>query len=41
MNKLGFLCAQRVRIMMVHKDAPQFMTQAVWRLNDSLFSFDP
>jgi hypothetical protein len=41
MKKLGFLCAPRVRIMMVHQAAPQFLTQAAWNLNDSLFSFDP
>lgn len=38
---LGFVCARRERIVMVHKKDPDFLTQSAWRMNDSLFSFDP
>jgi hypothetical protein len=41
LKKLGFLCAPRVRIVMVHHGAPQFQTTDAWTMNDSLFSFDP
>jgi hypothetical protein len=41
MRKMGFLCARRTRIVMIHKSHPQFQTREVWNMNDSLFSFDP
>jgi hypothetical protein len=41
LRKLGFLCARRVRTMMVHSKSPEFLAPEVWKANDSLFSFDP
>ena len=41
LRKLGFLCARRVRTMMVHTKSPEFLAPEVWKVNDSLFSFDP
>jgi hypothetical protein len=41
MRQQGFVCAPRERIVMVHKKDPQFLTHSAWRMNDSLFSFDP
>jgi hypothetical protein len=41
MRRLGFLCVQRKRIVMVHKKDPQFLLPQAWKINDSLFSFDP
>lgn len=37
----GFICRQRVRIVMVHKKEPEFLATSKWNMNDSLFSFDP
>jgi hypothetical protein len=41
MRRHGFLCVNRVRTVMVHKDHPEFLDRAAWKMNDSLFSFDP
>jgi len=41
MRRLGLLCANRSRIVMVHKNHEQYLDPALWRMNDSLFSFDP
>lgn len=41
MRSVGFLCARRTRIMMVHVQHPEFVSPAAWNMNDSLFSFDP
>lgn len=41
LRRLGFLCARRVRTMMVHTKLPEFLEPEVWKANDSLFSFDP
>ena len=41
MRRLGFLCARRVRTVMVHTKDPKFLDPAMWKMNDSLFSFDP
>jgi hypothetical protein len=41
LRSLGFLCARRVRTMMVHSQSPEFLNPGVWKANDSLFSFDP
>jgi hypothetical protein len=41
MRKIGFLCARRIRIVMIHKKEEQFLARATWRMNDSLFSFHP
>jgi hypothetical protein len=38
---LGFLCAQRVRTVMVHKNFPEYLQPAAWRMSDSHFCFDP
>jgi hypothetical protein len=37
----GFLCAQRTRIVMVHKDFPEFLHPSMWRMSDAHFCFDP
>jgi hypothetical protein len=41
MKRLGFLCARRDRIVMIHKKDEKYLDPALWRINDSLFSFDP
>ena len=41
LKKLGFICAPRIRIIMVHQSTPQFLNPEAWMLNDSLVSFDP
>jgi hypothetical protein len=41
LRRFGFLCARRVRTMMVHSQSPEFLDPRVWKANDSLFSFDP
>jgi hypothetical protein len=41
MRKLGFLCARRTRVVMVHKRNAEFLSPSIWKMNDSLFSFDP
>jgi len=41
LRRFGFLCARRVRTMMVHSQSPEFLSSEVWKANDSLFSFDP
>lgn len=41
LQKLGFLCARRVRIVMVHKNQSQFLEPNAWRMNDSHFTYDP
>jgi hypothetical protein len=41
MRRLGFLCVRRTRIVMVHKRDSGFLSPATWKMNDSLFSFDP
>lgn len=41
MRRMGFLCARRTRIVMVHKKDAEFLSPAMWKMNDSLFSFDP
>lgn len=40
-RRLGFLCARRTRTVMVHKKDSEFLSPAMWKMNDSLFSFDP
>jgi hypothetical protein len=40
-RRMGFVTVKRVRVVMVHKREPEFLTAATWRINDSLFSFDP
>jgi hypothetical protein len=41
LRRLGFLCARRVRTMMVHSKSQEFLAPEIWKANDSLFSFDP
>jgi hypothetical protein len=38
---LGFLCARRTRIVMVHKDFPNYLQPAAWSMSDTHFCFDP
>lgn len=40
LRRLGFLCAPRVRKLLVHSDQPTFLNSSMWRLSDSLFCFD-
>jgi hypothetical protein len=41
MRKHGFLCARRVRTVMIHTKHPEFLAPAMWNVNDAMFSFDP
>jgi hypothetical protein len=41
MKKFGFVCARRDRTVMVHTKMPEFLSPELWKVNDSLFSFDP
>jgi hypothetical protein len=41
LGRLGFLCVPRVRTELIHSKDPRFHTAAAWKMNDSLFSFDP
>jgi len=41
MRRAGFLCARRTRIVMVHKKEEAYLEPSLWKMNDSLFSFDP
>ncbi len=41
LRAMGFLCADRVRTVMVHKNFPEFLDPQVWRMSDAHFSFDP
>jgi len=41
MRVAGFLVAKRTRIMMVHKKDERYLDKSLWKINDSLFSFDP
>ncbi len=41
LRRLGFLCARRVRIVMVHKNFPEYLQPGIWRMSDSHFCFDP
>jgi hypothetical protein len=40
-RRRGFLCAQRVRTLMLHSKSPEFLEPGNWNVNDSLVSFDP
>jgi hypothetical protein len=41
LRRLGFLCASRTRIVMVHKNFPEYLQPAMWRMSDTHFCFDP
>jgi len=36
----GFVCARRTRVVMVHKDFPEYLQPAMWRMSDAHFCFD-
>ena len=38
---MGFVAVNRDRVVMVHKKNAEFLQPNVWKMNDSLFSFDP
>jgi hypothetical protein len=38
---LGFLCARRTRIVMVHKDFAAYLQPSAWKMSDTHFCFDP
>ena len=39
MRKLGFLCAERTRTLLIRSKENRFLEAANWRLNDAIFSF--
>lgn len=41
MRRFGFFCVRRMRTVMIHTKDPKFLAPAMWKMNDSLFSFDP
>jgi len=41
LRRMGFLCVDRVRTVMVHKDFPEYLHPSAWRMSDSHFSLDP
>jgi hypothetical protein len=41
MRRAGFLCARRPRMVMIHKKEEKYLEPSLWKMNDSLFSFDP
>jgi hypothetical protein len=41
MRSLGFLCARRVRTLLVSSENKEFLDAKNWQLNDAMFSFDP
>jgi hypothetical protein len=41
LRQLGFLCARRTRIVMIHKDFPAYLEPSAWRMSDTHFCFDP
>lgn len=41
MRRAGFLTARRTRIVMVHRKDEGYLQPSLWKMNDSLFSFDP
>jgi hypothetical protein len=41
LQRFAFLCADRVRIVMVHKDFPEYLEPAKWCMSDAHFCFDP
>lgn len=41
LRRFGFLCAPRVRRLLIHSDRADFQTSATWNLSDAMFSFDP
>lgn len=41
MRHMGFLCTRRTRTVMIHNKEEKYLDPGLWRMNDSLFSFDP
>jgi hypothetical protein len=41
MRRFGFFCVRRTRTVMIHTKDPKFLAPAMWKMNDSFFSFDP
>jgi len=41
LRRAGFLCARRVRVLLVHKRDEKYLAPEMWQMNDSLYSFDP
>jgi hypothetical protein len=41
LRRAGFLTARRTRIVMVHNKEEEYLNTSLWKMNDSLFSFDP
>lgn len=41
LKRHGFLCASRVRTIMIHTKDEKFLDRNLWRFDDSHFSFDP
>lgn len=40
LKHLGFLCARRVRTLLINTADQQFLEPSAWNLNDAMFSFD-
>lgn len=41
LRQFGFLCARRIRVVMVHNADENYLQLGIWKMNDSLFTFDP
>jgi hypothetical protein len=41
MRRLGFLCAPRVRTLLLSSHEREFLAAEKWKLTDAMFSFDP
>jgi len=41
MRRLGFLCAQRARTLLIYSTEREFLSADKWNLTDAMFSFDP
>jgi hypothetical protein len=41
MRRFGFLCAPRVRTLLLSSQEREFLAAEKWKLNDAMFSFDP
>jgi hypothetical protein len=40
LRNLGFLCARRVRTLLINSSDQEFLDMSAWNLNDAMFSFD-
>ena len=41
LRRLGFVCVPRIRTELIHSENQELRTAAAWKMNDSLFGFDP